>query len=100
AAGRGAEGAGRHAVALGGAAAAAGAAGDRGRRDELLDAAERLDARQPSYYGAAWVALGRVLLERSCGRDRCGGLLQSAAARPSMNDDPSRRSTPAGAACT
>jgi len=66
--GRGAEGAGRHAVALVGAAAAADAAGDGERRDELLDAAARLDAERPSYYGAAWVALGRVLLARPCGR--------------------------------
>jgi endoglucanase len=44
------------------AAAAAGAAGAVGARDRLLDRATRLDAAHPSYYGAAWVALGRALL--------------------------------------
>jgi endoglucanase len=44
------------------AAAAAGAAGDVSSRDRLLDRATRLDAARPSYYGAAWVALGRALL--------------------------------------
>ena len=28
----------------------------------LLGAAEALDKRQPTYYGAAWVALGRIML--------------------------------------
>ena len=51
-----------HPVELVAAAAAADAAGDRTRRDALLDAAERRESAQPSYYGAAWVALGRVLL--------------------------------------
>jgi endoglucanase len=44
------------------AAAAADATGDRTRRDALLDAAERREMARPSYYGSAWVALGRVLL--------------------------------------
>jgi endoglucanase len=52
----------RHPVEIVAGAAAADAAGDRTRRDALLDAAERRDAARPSYYGAAWVALGRVLL--------------------------------------
>ncbi|HEX6312192.1 MAG TPA: hypothetical protein VF152_11275 [Acidimicrobiia bacterium] len=52
----------RHPIELVAAAAAAGAAGNRKARDELLDAAERRERREPSYYGAAWVALGRVLL--------------------------------------
>jgi endoglucanase len=43
-------------------AAAAGAAGRRAARDRLLDEAARLDAAHPTYYGAAWVALGRALL--------------------------------------
>jgi endoglucanase len=44
------------------AAAAAGAAGDRAGRDRLLDRAQQLDSRYPTYYGSAWVALGRALL--------------------------------------
>jgi endoglucanase len=51
-----------HPAALVGAAAAARAAGDRAAAARLLDRAERRDARAPTYYGAAWVALGRVLL--------------------------------------
>jgi endoglucanase len=31
-------------------------------RDRMLDDAEALDQQHPSYYGAAWVALGRTLL--------------------------------------
>lgn len=52
----------KHAVGLVGAAGAATAAGDRIARDRLLDDAERRDSQQPTYYGAAWVALGRVML--------------------------------------
>ena len=44
------------------AAAAARAAGDRARSDALLDRARQLDRSYPTYYGAAWVALGEVLL--------------------------------------
>lgn len=44
------------------AAAAALAAGEDGASDDLLDAAEAHDRALPTYYGAAWVALGRVLL--------------------------------------
>jgi endoglucanase len=62
----GAPGATRSPVALVGAAAAAHAAGDAAARDRLLAAAQGLDAEQPSYYGAAWVALGSRLLSRSC----------------------------------
>jgi endoglucanase len=43
-------------------AAAAGAAGRPRERDRLIDDAARLDAAHPTYYGAAWVALGRALL--------------------------------------
>ncbi len=32
------------------------------QRDRLLAAAEKLDKRSPTYYGAAWVALGRIML--------------------------------------
>ena len=44
------------------AAAAALAAGEEDASDDLLDAAQARDRAAPSYYGAAWVALGRVLL--------------------------------------
>jgi endoglucanase len=44
------------------AAAAARAAGQQGVSDQLLDRATTIDATYPTYYGAAWVALGRVLL--------------------------------------
>jgi hypothetical protein len=36
--------------------------GDRETALQRLDHAERLDARHPTYYGSAWVALGRLLL--------------------------------------
>lgn len=62
----------RHPVGLVAAAGAAHAAGARARARSLLDAAERLDERSPTYYGAAWVALGRLMLttERLTGCDR------------------------------
>jgi endoglucanase len=47
------------------AAAAADAAGDTGSRDRLLGQAEQQHQRQPTYYGGAWVALGRLLLTGS-----------------------------------
>jgi endo-1,4-beta-D-glucanase Y len=63
---------GEHPAALVGAAAAAAAAGDRRARDRLLDRAGALDSEHPTYYGAAWHALGRVMLTTSalggCGR--------------------------------
>jgi endoglucanase len=52
-----------HPAALAAAAAAARAAGDRAAASTLLDRAARLDAEQPTYYGAAWVALAHVMLE-------------------------------------
>lgn len=64
--GRGAPGATRTAVALVGAAAAAHAAGDTAAHDRLLVQAEALDREHPTYFGAAWVALGRTLLARRC----------------------------------
>jgi endoglucanase len=52
----------RHPMALVAAAGAAYAAGQAGAGGKLLDAAEALDRRSPTYYGAAWVALGRMML--------------------------------------
>jgi endoglucanase len=52
----------QHPAALVGAAAAARAAGDRAASDSLLDRAASLDEQHPSYYGAAWVDLGRAML--------------------------------------
>ena len=54
---------GEHPAALVGAAAAAQAAGDGGAAAALLEEAEALDQREPGYYGAALVALGRVMLQ-------------------------------------
>jgi endoglucanase len=51
-----------HPVVLVAAAGAADAAGQFAARDGLLDEAEALDRRSPTYYGAAWVALGRIML--------------------------------------
>ena len=51
-----------HPVVLVAAAGAADAAGQPAARDGLLDEAEALDQRSPTYYGAAWVALGRIML--------------------------------------
>jgi endoglucanase len=53
---------GENAVFAVAAAAATAAAGDRERAAGLLDRAAQLDRAHPSYYGAAWVALGRVML--------------------------------------
>ena len=44
------------------AAAAAQAAGDNARRDRLFARAAEVNRQQPTYYGAAWLALGRTLL--------------------------------------
>ena len=60
-----------HPVALVAAAGAADAAGQTAARDGLLDAAEALDRRSPTYYGAAWVALGRMMLTTKL-LDTCG----------------------------
>jgi endoglucanase len=49
-------------VVLVSAAGAADAAGELAARDGLLATAEALDRRFPTYYGAAWVALGRIML--------------------------------------
>jgi endoglucanase len=53
---------GDHASAFAASAAAAAAAGDPAARDELLDRAGAFDDDHPTYYGAAWHALGRVML--------------------------------------
>jgi endoglucanase len=54
----------RHRSTLGlvAAAAAAAAAGDSSDRDRLLDRAQASERTTPTYYGAAWLALGRVML--------------------------------------
>lgn len=52
-----------HPVQIVAAAAAAHAAGRDGARDELLDRAEGVVQSRPSYYGWAWVALGRAMLD-------------------------------------
>jgi endoglucanase len=51
-----------HPMALVAAAGAADAAGKTKDRDRLLAAAETLDRQSPTYYGGAWVALGRIML--------------------------------------
>jgi endoglucanase len=47
------------------AAAAAAASGHHSDARRLLAQASDLDRAHPSYYGAAWVALGRILLTSS-----------------------------------
>jgi endo-1,4-beta-D-glucanase Y len=53
------------AITLIGAAAAAQAAGQPAARDALFAQAETINARFPTYYGSAWVALGRIELTTS-----------------------------------
>ena len=60
-----------HPVGLAGAAGAAQAAGDRSAASELLDRATELEHERPSYYGAAWTALARVMLDTDW-LGRCG----------------------------
>ena len=62
-----------HAASFVAAAAAARAAGDGAAGDRLLDRAAALDRAHPTYYGAAWVALGRVLLTSSALGTCAGG---------------------------
>jgi endoglucanase len=52
-----------HPTSLLAAAAAAHAAGDLDAASRLLDRATALDDSRPSYYGAAWIALTRLLLD-------------------------------------
>jgi endoglucanase len=68
----------QHPVALVAAAAAAAASGEGDRAVELLDAADALDARSPSYFGAAWIALARLWLET----DLLGGCRPGSPTRP------------------
>ena len=53
----------QHPMALVAAAGAAAAAGRDADKKKLLNAAEALDKRSPTYYGAAWAALGRIMLD-------------------------------------
>ena len=55
----------KHPVALVAAAATDHAAGDDAAADERLDAAADLNRHYPSYYGAAWVAMGHIMLQTS-----------------------------------
>ena len=55
----------QHPVAVVAAAATEAAAGDADAAAARLDAATTLQQRYPSYYGAAWVALGRIMLSTS-----------------------------------
>ncbi|MBV8431067.1 MAG: hypothetical protein JO244_07895 [Solirubrobacterales bacterium] len=48
-----------------GAAAAAQSAGQTAERDQLLAQADAINTRFPTYFGSAWVALGRLELETS-----------------------------------
>ncbi|WP_232004709.1 glycosyl hydrolase family 8 [Mycobacterium sp. ACS1612] len=54
-----------HPVALVAAAATEQGAGNPDGAVERLDAAARLEQQSPTYYGAAWVALGRIMLTTS-----------------------------------
>lgn len=51
-----------HPMPLVAAAATAHASGEERLRDALLARAEKLERRSPTYYGSAWVALGRIML--------------------------------------
>jgi endoglucanase len=55
----------QHPVTLVAAAATEQGAGNPDGAVERLDAAARLEQRSPTYYGAAWVALGRIMLTTS-----------------------------------
>ena len=55
----------QHPVALVAAAATEQGAGNPDGALERLDAAAQLEQRSPTYYGAAWVALGRIMLTTS-----------------------------------
>ena len=55
----------QHPVALVAAAATEQGAGNLDGTLERLDAAAQLEQRTPTYYGAAWVALGRIMLTTS-----------------------------------
>lgn len=61
-----------HPVGLVAAAGAADAAGQTSARDGLLDQAEAIDRHSPTYYGSAWVALGRMMLTTRMLDPTCG----------------------------
>jgi endoglucanase len=65
--------AGQHPVGLVGAAAAAQAAGDETAAARLFAEAAALERQSPTYYGAAWLALGEVLLGLHGGGGASGG---------------------------
>jgi endoglucanase len=58
----------RHPVGLIGAAGAARAAGDDDEAGRLFAEAAGLEREHPTYYGAAWLALGEVLLDLHAGQ--------------------------------
>ncbi len=78
---------GQHAVAWVGAAGAAIAAGEVGSADVLLDRATSADRSYPTYYGAAWLALGRLWLTT----DLLGGCAGDPIRRPDRIDRVLRR---------
>ena len=53
----------KHPIVLVAAAGAADAAGKDDERDKLLNAASALDQNSSTYYGSAWVAIGRYMLQ-------------------------------------
>jgi endo-1,4-beta-D-glucanase Y len=61
-------------LALVASAAAAQAAGQASARDRLLEQAAAVERQYPTYYGAAWVALGRALLQGSALTGCNGGM--------------------------
>jgi endoglucanase len=61
-------GAGQHAAMLAAAAASGAAAGDVAREQALLDRATAVDGAEPTYYGAAWLALAPLEIERGTSR--------------------------------
>jgi len=63
----------QHPLVLAASAAADAAVGQQNGAAAALDAAQQLDQRQPGYYGAAWVALGRVLLQTDLLNSCTGG---------------------------
>ncbi|MBJ7470156.1 MAG: hypothetical protein JHD16_02600 [Solirubrobacteraceae bacterium] len=62
----------RNAVATIAAASAADATGEFAERNRLFGVADQVQAQTPTYYGGAWIALGRIMLSTdllgSCGR--------------------------------
>jgi endo-1,4-beta-D-glucanase Y len=78
-----------HPLGLVASALAANAAQDRPEAQRRMDAAERLEQRQPTYYGSAWLALGMNILAGDSARSpmhgaaaRVGGLRLSGLVLP------------------